>query len=265
MFEHVIIGQYLPGQSVLHRMDARAKLLCLFFLLIIIFMTNDWIGYGSVWVGTLIMFFLSGVSFRYMRKGMIPILILIAFTFLLHAFFTKEGTILLSLGAFSVYSGGLQEGTFIAMRLLLLVWMTSLFTLTTSPIDLTDALEQIFRPLERFGISPHEIAFMMSIAIRFIPTLLQETEKVLKAQVARGADFTKGSLKDRSQAFISLLVPLFVRSFRRAEELAYAMEARGYHGGVGRTKLRKLTWRRRDTAACLVVFCFGMICMFLRQ
>lgn len=265
MFEHVIIGQYFPGQSILHRMDARAKLFCLFFFLIAIFMMNDWIGYGLLWLAAFIIFFLSGVSFHYVRKGMFPIFILIAFTFLLHAFFTNEGTIVFSLGAFSMYSGGLKEGTFIAMRLFLLVWMTSLFTFTTSPIDLTDALEQIFHPFKRFGVPAHEIALMMSIAIRFIPTLLQETEKVLKAQVARGADFTKGSFKDRSQAFISLLVPLFVRSFRRAEDLAYAMEARGYNGGVGRTKLRQLTWRWTDTVLCIIVLSFCIACMFLRQ
>ncbi|SDI07674.1 energy-coupling factor transport system permease protein [Alteribacillus persepolensis] len=265
MFEHVVIGQYLPGRSYLHKMDARSKLASVFLLIIIVFMTNTWAGYGLLWAGAVLVYLLSGVSFRYIRKGMFPIFLLIIFTFILHALFTQEGDVLVSVGVFTLYEGGVEQGLFIAFRLLLLVFFTSLLTLTTSPIDLTDALEQIFTPLKRFGVPAHEIALMMSIAIRFIPTLLQETEKIIKAQSARGADFSKGTWKERSQAFVALLVPLFVRAFKRAEDLAFAMEARGYNGGEGRTKLRKLTWTLRDSAACAAVVIFGICLFFFRS
>ncbi|MFB4165900.1 energy-coupling factor transporter transmembrane protein EcfT [Alteribacillus sp. JSM 102045] len=264
MFEHVIIGQYLPGRSFLHRMDARAKLVTVFLFIFIIFMMNTWTGYGLLWAGAFIIYSLSGIPFRYIRKGLFPIFILIIFTFFLHAFFTKEGEILISTGVFTLYKGGVEQGLFIAFRLLLLVFITSLLTLTTSPIDLTDALEQLFTPLRRIRVPAHEIALMMSIAIRFIPTLLQETEKIVKAQSARGADFNKGTFKERSQAFVALLVPLFVRAFKRAEDLAFAMEARGYNGGKGRTKLRQLTWSFRDSAACTAVVVFGIFLLFFR-
>ncbi|MDQ0300867.1 energy-coupling factor transport system permease protein [Salibacterium salarium] len=259
MFEHVIIGQYLPGYSFLHKMDARAKLLAVFIFIFTIFMIETWAGYGVLWGTAIIVFFMSGVPFRYVRKGMFPIFLLVIFTFFLHALFTQEGEELFSIGVFALYEGGVEQGLFIAFRLLLLVFITSLLTLTTSPIDLTDALEQLFTPFKRIGIPAHEIALMMSIAIRFIPTLLQETEKIVKAQSARGADFTRGSFKERSQAFAALLVPLFVRAFKRAEDLALAMEARGYNGGEGRTKLRQLTWRLWDSVICFLMLALAVL------
>ncbi|RSL28981.1 energy-coupling factor transporter transmembrane protein EcfT [Salibacterium salarium] len=265
MFEHVIIGQYLPGHSFLHKMDARAKLIAVFMFVFTIFMMNTWTGYGVLWASAMIVYFMSGVPFRYIRKGMFPILLLVIFTFFLHALFTQEGEALFSIGVYTLYEGGVEQGLFIAFRLLLLVFITSLLTLTTSPIDLTDALEQLFTPLKRIGVPAHEIALMMSIAIRFIPTLLQETEKIVKAQSARGADFTRGSFKERSQAFTALLVPLFVRAFKRAEDLALAMEARGYNGGEGRTKLRKLTWRVRDSVLCTMMLMLAVVLMFFRD
>ncbi len=264
MFQNVIIGQYIPGRSLMHHLDARAKLIAVFLFVFVIFLANSWVSYGTLFAGALFVFSISGIPIRYIWKGMLPISILILFTFLLHAFFTNEGELLYSFGAFTVYSGGLEQGFFISMRLFLLVFITSLLTLTTSPIDLTDALEIMLSPLKKIGVPAHDIALMMSIAIRFIPTLLQETEKILKAQAARGADFTKGTVKDRSQAFVSLLVPLFMRAFKRAEDLAYAMEARGYNGGEGRTKLRELVWRKRDTAACIIVAAFGILIFAIR-
>ncbi|WP_022794498.1 energy-coupling factor transporter transmembrane component T family protein [Marinococcus halotolerans] len=265
MFENVIIGQYLPGRSFLHHMDPRAKIAAVLFLIIVIFLVNSWNGYALFGAVAIAIYFLSGVPFRYIRKGMFPVFILVILTFFLHAFFTREGDILFSVGMFSFYEEGIRQGLFISLRLLLLVYFTSLLTLTTSPIDLTDALEQMFSPLERFKFPAYDVAMMMSIAIRFIPTLLQETEKIIKAQTARGADFNKGSMRDRMQAFVSLLVPLFVRAFRRAEDLAYAMEARGYNGGEGRTKLRLLVWGWRDTLCCVLIAAFGVVLLFLRQ
>ena len=208
---------------------------------------------------------ISGVPLRYILKGMYPILILIVGTFLLHAFLTQEGEVIATVGAFSVYSGGIEQGLFIGLRLFFLVLVTSLLTLTTSPIDLTDGLEQMLQPLKRFGVPAHEVALMMSIAIRFIPTLFQEAEKIIKAQTARGAKFNSGSMKQRTQAMISLLVPLFIRAFKRAEDLALAMEARGYNGGEKRTKLRALTWRRKDTIACLIVAVSAVLLFFFQR
>ncbi|RKD67592.1 energy-coupling factor transport system permease protein [Sinobaca qinghaiensis] len=265
MFEHVIIGQYLPGRSILHRMDARAKLASVFFLIAAIFLTNSWTGYAVLGGAAAVIYLSSGVPFRYIRKGMAPIFLLVLFTFFIHALFTREGDVLLSLGAFQFYEDGVIQGLFIALRLLLLVFLTSLLTLTTSPIELTDAMEQFLSPLNRFRFPAHDVAMMMSIAIRFIPTLMQETEKIIKAQTARGADFSKGSLKDRAQAFVALLVPLFVRSFKRAEDLAYAMEARGYNSGAERTKLRQLIWKTRDTAACVLIVVLVAALFLLRE
>ncbi|MGY4691789.1 energy-coupling factor transporter transmembrane component T family protein [Salibacterium sp. K-3] len=261
MFEHVIIGQYLPGRSFLHQMDARAKLVTTFIFVCTIFIVDSWLAYGVLWGAATAAFIISGVGLHYMRKGMFPVLLLVFFTFLLHAFFTREGEALMSAWGFTLYAGGIEQGLFIALRLLLLVFITSLLTLTTSPIDLTDALEQLFSPFERFGLPARDIALMMSIAIRFIPTLLQETEKIVKAQMSRGASFHQGSLKKRAQAFTALLVPLFMRAFKRAEDLALAMEARGYNGGAGRTKFRQLVWGWRDTTACLLVVSLSVFLM----
>ncbi|MFD2707265.1 energy-coupling factor transporter transmembrane component T family protein [Salibacterium lacus] len=258
MFEHVVVGQYLPGHSFLHRMDARAKLLSVFLFVCTVFMVDTWFAYGALCSTAAAAFIISGVSLRYMRKGMFPVFLLVLFTFLLHALFTREGEAWISVWGFTLYSGGVEQGLFIALRLLMLVFIASLLTLTTNPMDLTDALEQLFRPFQRFGLPARDIAMMMSIAIRFIPTLLQETEKIVKAQMSRGASFHQGPLKKRAQAFTALLVPLFMRAFKRAEDLALAMEARGYNSGAGRTKLRQLVWGWRDTTACLFTAALGV-------
>ncbi|WP_209125355.1 energy-coupling factor transporter transmembrane protein EcfT [Alkalihalobacillus sp. BA299] len=264
MFQHILIGQYVQGNSILHRLDPRAKLLAVFLLVIVVFMANSWVSYAVIISFCFATIFLSRVPIRFIYKGLKPILLLVFITLILHLFLNKEGQLVFELGPFKIYESGITQGVFISMRLLVLVIFTSLLTLTTKPMDLTDGLESILSPFKRFGLPAHELALMMSISLRFIPTLLQETEKIAKAQMARGVDFSSGPLKDRMKAFIPLLIPLFISSFKRAEDLALAMESRGYRGGEGRTKLRQLCWSFQDTVIVIVVITFGISLFFLR-
>lgn len=264
MFQNVIIGQYIQANSPIHRLDPRSKLVAVFLFVLIVFLANNWIAYGVIGFITILTILISRVPIRYIYKGLRPVFIIIAFTFILHLFMTKEGNLVFQIGWFEIYQGGIVQGAFIAMRVLFLIMMTSLLTLTTTPIDLTDGLEYLFSPFKRFGLPAHELALMMSISLRFIPTLLQETEKIIKAQMARGASFTSGSLKDRAKAVVPLLIPLFISAFKRAEDLALAMEARGYRGGEGRTKLRELNWGLRDTFLLIFIFILGIMLFVIR-
>lgn len=265
MLQNIIIGQYVSEDSVIHHLDPRSKLIATFIFVIIVFLANNWITYLFLFLTVLITIAFSKVPPSYIYKGMKPIFFLIILMFILHGLFTKEGAILFSVGWVEVYYGGLIQGLFIALRLLLLIMMTTLLTLTTSPIQLTDGLENLFHPLRKFNVPVHELALMMSISLRFIPTLLQETDKIMKAQMARGSDFEGGSIYNRVKAIIPLLVPLFMQSFRRAEDLATAMEARCYRGGEGRTRLRELKWMKKDTMAIAIIMILGLILYFYRS
>lgn len=245
--ESMIIGRYVPSNSILHKMDSRSKLMLVFFFVCIVFLANNTITYAILGVYTLILILLSKISIRFLLNGLKPILFIILFTFLLHIFFTKEGELLVDLGWLTIYEGGLRQGVFISLRFTYLILITTLLTLSTTPISLTDGLEQLLNPFKKIKLPVHELALMMSISLRFIPTLMEETSKIMKAQAARGVDFSSGPIKDRISAIVPLLVPLFVSSFKRAEELAIAMEARGYRGGEGRTKYRLLHWGMADT------------------
>lgn len=260
----IIIGQYVPGDSVVHRIDPRAKLITVFLLIIIIFFAHSFLSYSIVGLFVVAAVLLSRIPLSFIYRGLIPIFFIVAITFLLHLFLTREGSIVYQYGFITIYKAGIIQGIFISFRLLALVLFTSLLTLTTTPIEITDGLETLLNPLKRFGLPVHEFALMMSISLRFIPTLLEETEKIMKAQSARGVEFTSGSLKQRFQAIIPLLIPLFVSSFKRAEDLALAMEARGYRGGEGRTKLRVLTWELRDHVLLLLIFILGIMLVTLR-
>ncbi|MFC0190539.1 energy-coupling factor transporter transmembrane component T family protein [Fictibacillus aquaticus] len=265
MLQNVIIGQYYPASSVLHRMDPRSKLLASFIFIFIIFLANNFISYGAAALFTLFVLASSKVPAGYLYRGLKPVFFLVFFTLLLHVFMTKEGDVLFSLGWLKVYEGGVIQGLYISLRLMLLVMMTSLLTLTTTPIDITDGLEYLLHPLKKLKLPVHEFALMMSISLRFIPTLLQETEKIMKAQMARGADFTSGPIKERVKAFVPLLIPLFISAFKRAEELALAMESRGYRGGEGRTRLRELNWQLRDTLAIAALALLAAVLIFTRS
>lgn len=255
MNHSLIIGQYVPGDSFVHRLDPRTKITVIFFFVVFVFFANNVWSYGILVVFALLTTAVSRIPFQFIARGLKPIWFLIVFTFLLHLIVTKEGTILFQWHGFKLYSGAILQGIAISVRFFLLILITSLLTLTTTPIEITDAMEDMLAPLKKIRFPVHELALMMSISLRFIPTLMQETEKISKAQAARGVDFRTGKMKERIRAVIPLLVPLFVSAFKRAEELAMAMEARGYRGGEGRTKLRELKTGSRDYIAYVLFLC----------
>jgi energy-coupling factor transport system permease protein len=265
MMNSMIIGKYVPGDSVIHRMDPRAKLLVIFIYVFIVFLANNSITYAILSMFTFSLVALSRIPLSFVLKGLKPIIWIVVITFLLHVFMTKEGGVLYQIGSFSIYEGGVKQGVFISLRFLLLIMITTLLTLTTTPIEVTDGVESLLGPLKKVHVPVHELALMMSISLRFIPTLMEETEKIIKAQTARGVDFTGGAFSERIKAIVSLLVPLFISSFKRAEELATAMEARGYRGGEGRTKFRQLVWKWTDTAFLAAVLVLAVVLFVLRS
>jgi energy-coupling factor transport system permease protein len=262
--KELIIGKYIPIDSIIHRLDARAKLLMMFFFIIIVFFANNVFSYGMLLIFVLCAVSLSKVPLSYFLKGLKPLWFLILFTFCLHVFTNKEGITIVNFWWVDIHKGGIVQGFYISMRFLLLVSITTMLTLTTNPIEITDGLESLFHPLKRIGLPVHEMALMMSISLRFIPTLMEETEKIMKAQASRGVDFSSGPIKERLQAVISLLVPLFIHSFKRAEDLAVAMEARGYQGGEGRTKFRITKWHMRDTICLALLLLTFLIILQVR-
>jgi energy-coupling factor transport system permease protein len=264
MMQSLIIGRYVPGSSSIHQMDPRAKLLLVFFYVFVVFIANTFSAYALLGCYTLFIVILTRIPIRFLLMGLKPIIFVILFTFILHLFMTKEGALLFKLGWFEVYEQGVTQGVFIALRLLYLILMTTILTLTTTPIEITDGMESLLGPFKKIGLPVHELALMMSISLRFIPTLMQETDKIIKAQTARGLDFSTGSIKSRVNAIVPLLIPLFISSFKRAEELAIAMEARGYRGGEGRTKLRKLNWGVFDSLIIIVLLLVAVGLFILR-
>ncbi|WP_141434144.1 energy-coupling factor transporter transmembrane protein EcfT [Bacillus sp. 03113] len=264
MMDKMIIGRYIPADSLIHRMDPRSKILLVFLFICIVFLANNALTYSLLALYTFGMMLCSKMKLRYFYQGLKPIFLLILFTFFLHVFFTKEGDVLFKLGWITVYEGGLKQGFFISMRFLLLIIMSTLLTLTTTPISMTDGLEKLLHPLNKVKFPVHELALMMSISLRFIPTLMDETDKIMKAQMARGVEFTSGPIKQRVKAIIPLLIPLFISSFKRAEELATAMEARGYRGGQGRTKYRLLRWGAVDTGMLFSLCVLAVVLYLLR-
>ena len=264
MMEKMIFGRYIPGDSFVHRLDPRAKLLFVFMFIIVVFLANNPITYAILVVFTLFVILLSRIKLFFLLNGLKPVLFLMIFTFLLHILFTREGDIIVDLGFFKIYEEGLRQGIFISIRFLVLVFITSVLTLTTSPISITDGIETLLNPLKKVKVPVHELALMMSIALRFIPTLMDETDKIMKAQMARGSDLSAGPIMDRMKAIVPLLVPLFVSAFKRAEDLATAMEVRGYKGGEGRTRYRQLKWGISDTLILLVLVILAAVLFYFR-
>lgn len=256
MLNDITLGQYFPGNSPVHRMDPRVKLILTIVYIAGVFMVGNLLGYVIAMAFLYLIVRVSGISFSYLLKGIKPLRLIILFTFILNLFFMPGETPLLSLGFYTLTQEALSNAVYFALRLVFLVMGTSVLTLTTSPVQLTDGLERLLRPLQRFHFPAHELAMMMTIALRFIPTLLEETDKIRKAQMARGADFESGNLLARAKAMIPLLVPLFVSAFRRANDLAMAMEARCYRGGDHRTRLRELKATRLDLYAALAMAAF---------
>ena len=250
MLKDITLGQYFPGNSPIHRLDPRTKLILLVVYIVALFVAKSWISYGVLLVFLLGVIRISTIPPKSILRGMKPLVMILLFTGVLNLFFTREGRVLVNLGDFIVITaGGLTRAVFMMARILMLITGTFLLTYTTSPISLTDGLEALLNPLKKLHVPVHELSMMMCIALRFIPTLIEETDKIMSAQKARGADFENGSLMERAKALIPILVPLFIGAFRRADELATAMECRCYQGGEGRTKMKLLRYRRNDMAA----------------
>lgn len=249
------LGQYYPGNSFLHKMDPRAKILCTMIFICSIFLANNPWSYLVVTLFTALCISLSGVPFRLIVKAVKPLWVILVFTLVIHLL-TTPGTEIFRLGPVKITEEGVRNGVFMTLRLVFLIAFSSLLTYTTSPIVLTDGIEALLMPFRRFGVPAHELAMMMTIALRFIPTLLEETDRIMKAQSSRGADFTAGNIWQKAKSMVPLLVPLFISAFRRADDLATAMEARCYRGGEGRTKMHRLVYTGNDRiafAAVLVV------------
>ena len=267
MLKDITLGQYFPGNSLAHRLDPRTKLMLTVLYIVILFCATSFVSYGLVAALLAVGVKVSGVAPKALVRGLKPILFIICFTAVLNLFYTP-GDELASFWIFTITRQGVATAFFMVLRITMLIMGTFLLTYTTSPIALTDGLESLLGPLKKLRVPVHELAMIMSIALRFIPTLIEETDKIMSAQKARGADFESGSLLDRARALVPVLVPLFISAFRRADELAVAMECRCYHGGQGRTKLHVLRYQARDylvllayaavLAAVLVLGRFGL-------
>ena len=261
-FRDLTIGQHIPGDSVVHRLDPRTKIIGTALLITLLFTVDGFLGYLLAALAIAAVIHLSELPWRFVLRGLRPLLMILLLTVGLNIFLT-EGEVVFRFLFLTVTREGIARGLMMGTRLVLLIVGTSLLTLTTSPIQLTDGIESLLGPFRRIGVPAHELAMMMTIALRFIPTLLDETEKIMKAQMARGADFQSGGLMQRAKNLVPLLVPLFVSAFRRADELAIAMEARGYRGGQGRTKFRELRFGRSDAVALSVAVAFtGVVGVF---
>ena len=246
MLKDITLGQYFPGNSIIHRLDPRTKLIMLVVYIAALFMAAGWVAYGMLFACLVWVIKISTIPVKSIVKGMKPLVLILVFTGLLNLFFTQEGKLLVDFWIIQIYSGGVSRAAMMVVRILMLITCTFLLTYTTSPIALTDGLEALMNPLKKIGVPVHELSMMMCIALRFIPTLIEETDKIMCAQKARGADFENGSLIERAKALIPILVPLFISAFRRADELATAMECRCYQGGEGRTKMKLLRYHRED-------------------
>ncbi len=269
MLKDITLGQYFPGKSPIHLLDPRTKLIMLVVYIVALFLATSWVSYAIMLLFLLIVIKVSTIPGKSIVRGMKPLVMILVFTGILNLFFTVgEGDPLVDFWIITIYTEGIVRAFFMVVRILMLITGTFLLTYTTSPIALTDGLEALMNPLKKIKVPVHELSMMMCIALRFIPTLIEETDKIMSAQKARGADFESGSLIDRAKALIPILVPLFISAFRRADELATAMECRCYQGGEGRTKMKLLRYSRWDfnafsvgvllIAAMLVLRRFGL-------
>jgi energy-coupling factor transport system permease protein len=249
MIKDITIGQYMPGNSFVHKLDPRFKIIISLLFIVNLFLVNNFLGYLFIFIFILSTIMIANLSPKYIYKGLKPIFVLLLITAILNVFMTTGTEEIWRWKFITVYKEGLVIAAFMIIRLVFLIIGTSILTLTTSPIELTDGIERLLNPFKRIGVPAHELAMMMTIALRFIPTLMDETDKIMKAQMARGADFESGNLISRAKSLIPILVPLFISSFRRADELAMAMESRCYKGGEGRTRMKELKITRKDFVA----------------
>lgn len=252
MNDKILIGRYIQMDSWIHGLDPRTKLLATFYFIIVVFLANNWLGYLLLLAVVLLAISASRIGLSYFFNGLKPMLWIILFTIIFQILFTQGGKVFFQIGPIAITSLGLVSAAFIFMRLFLIIMISTLLTLTTAPLELTDGIEHLLRPLTKLGFPSHEVALMLSIALRYVPTLLDEAQTIMNAQRARGVEFDEGNLMKRMRAIIPILVPLFVSAFNRAEELATAMEARGYRGAEGRTKYRQLDYDRKDFIVLLI-------------
>ena len=255
MIRDITLGQYYPGNSWIHKLDPRIKIVATLLFIIELFIVDNFIGFAIAAAALAVVVSVSKVPFSYIMRGLKPILLILIFTFALNMFMVS-GQVIWQWGFLKITREGLRLAVFMAIRLILLLVGSSMLTLCTRPLSLTDGIERMLSPLKKIGVPAHEIAMMMTIALRFIPTLLEETDKIMKAQQARGADFETGSLIQRAKSLIPILVPLFVSAFRIAQDLAMAMEARCYRGGENRTRMHEMKLVKRDYAAGLMLLVF---------
>ena len=249
VLKDITLGQFFPGNTIIHKLDPRTKLILVIVYIVALFTAKSYLSYAVVIVVFIACVVISKIRLKSLVSGLKPILIIIIITAILNILFTRGGRVLAEFWKITITSEGVRIAAFMVIRLMLLIMGTFILTYTTSPISLTDGLERLLSPLKKLKVPVHELAMMMSIALRFIPTLIEETDKIMSAQKARGADFETGGLIEKAKTLLPLLVPLFVSAFRRADELAVAMESRCYHGGEGRTRMNVLTMKRRDWIA----------------
>ena len=263
MLKDVTLGQFFPGDSLLHKADPRTKLILTVAYIITLFCANNAFSFLILFAFSVFLVLISKISIRVILKGFKPIIFILIFTFLINMFFTKGDMLVFSFYMISLYAEGIYNAFVMSLRILMLINVTCMFmSYTTSPIMLTDAIEQLFSPLKKVNVPVHEFAMMMTIALRFIPTLIEETEKIMNAQKTRGADFSEGGLLQKAKSLIPVLVPLFVSSFRRADDLAVAMECRCYRGGEGRSRMTTLKYSRYD-GILFALFVILIVAVFL--
>ena len=251
MLKDITLGQYFPGNTVVHRLDPRTKLLMVVVYIVALFLAKWWVSYGVMLAFLVTAVMLSHIKPKALFRGLKPLIVIMVFTALINLFYS-DGEVLVKFWIFRITREGIVQAAFLVLRIMMLVTGTFLLTYTTSPIALTDGMESLLSPLKKLHFPVHELSMMMSIALRFIPTLIEETDKIISAQKARGADFESGNIFRRAKALVPILVPLFVSAFRRADELATAMECRCYHGDEGRTKFKQLHYRARDIITLLL-------------
>ena len=265
MLKDITLGQYYPGDTLVHRLEPRTKLILTLVYIVALFTAAVYAGYVLVFLFLAVSILVSRIRLRSILSGLKPLIIIVLITGILNLFYTRGEHLLVHFWRISIYWEGVETAVFMALRIMLLIAGTLLLTYTTSPLQLTDGLESLLNPLKKIHVPVHELAMMMSIALRFIPTLIEETDKIMSAQRARGADFETGGLIAKAKAMLPLLIPLFVSAFRRADELATAMESRCYHGGDGRTRMKQLRMARRDWIALAVGALLLALVILLRR
>ncbi len=263
--DNMILGRYIPGNSIVHRLDPRSKLVAMILLIIIVFWANNPITNVILFVATGIFVILSEVPLSFFIKGLRSMFFLIAFTTLFQLFFISGGHVLFEMGFIKITSYGIEQAGIIFCRFVLIIFFSTLLTLTTMPLSLATAVESLLGPLKRFKVPVHEIGLMLSMSLRFVPTLMDDTIRIMNAQKARGVDFGEGNIIQKVKAMIPILIPLFATSLKRADSLATAMEARGYQGGNGRSQYRQLNWMNKDSVALLLVCVLGLILFLLKS